>query len=86
MTVSPPVAAPAATLGRRVGAFAIDLGIAYAIGAVMAGILVGIVFAIVPVADPGALALMIGISSAGVGLVMIAWWLVYSVTRGRRMA
>ena len=46
MTASPPVAAPAATIGRRVGAFAIDLGVAYGIAAVLVGVAVPVVFGV----------------------------------------
>ena len=46
MTVSPSGAAPAATLGRRVGAFAIDIGVVWVIGAMLVGIVVGIIFGV----------------------------------------
>ena len=84
MTVSPPGAAPAATIGRRVGAFAIDVGIAYAIGAVLVGIVVGIIFGVGPAWERDALAVMILLSYVGIGLLLFVWWLVYSAMQGGR--
>ncbi|MDR7191164.1 putative RDD family membrane protein YckC [Microbacterium sp. BE35] len=82
MTASPPGAAPAATIGRRVGAFAIDIGVAWVIGAVLVGIVVGIIFGVGPAWDRDGLAVMILLSYAGIGLLLFAWWLVYSAMQG----
>ena len=82
MTVSPPGAAPAATIGRRVGAFAIDIGVAWVIGAVLVGIVVGIIFGVGPAGDREGLAVMILLGYAGIGLLMFVWWLVYSAMQG----
>jgi uncharacterized RDD family membrane protein YckC len=84
MTVSPPGAAPAATIGRRVGAFAIDIGVVYAIGAVLVGIVVGIIFGVGAGWERDALALMILFSYLGIGILLFAWWLVYSAMQGGR--
>ncbi|MDR7184552.1 putative RDD family membrane protein YckC [Microbacterium trichothecenolyticum] len=84
MTVSPPGAAPAATIGRRVGAFAIDIGVAWVIGAVLVGIVVGIIFGVGPAWQRDGLAVMILLSYAGIGLLLFAWWLVYSAMQGSR--
>ena len=56
MTASPHVAAPAATIGRRVGAFAIDLGVAYGIAAVLVGVAVPVVFGVGATGDSASLA------------------------------
>ena len=84
MTVSPPGAAPAATIGRRVGAFAIDIGVAWVIGAVLVGIVVGIIFGVGPAWQRDGLAVMILLSYAGIGLLLFVWWLVYSAMQGSR--
>ncbi|MFB7882607.1 RDD family protein [Microbacterium sp. NPDC056057] len=84
MTVSPPGAAPAATIGRRVGAFAIDIGVAWVIGAALVGIVVGIIFGVGPAWQRDGLAVMILLSYAGIGLLLFAWWLVYSAMQGSR--
>jgi len=84
MTVSPPGAAPAATIGRRVGAFAIDIGVVYAIGAVLVGIVVGIIFGVGAGWERDGLALMILFSYVGIGLLLFVWWLVYSAMQGGR--
>lgn len=84
MTVSPPGAAPAATIGRRAGAFAIDVGIAYLIGAVLVGIVAGIIFGVGPAWERDGLAAMILFSYLGIGFLLFAWWLVYSAMQGGR--
>ncbi|MFK4835438.1 RDD family protein [Microbacterium sp. ZW T2_14] len=84
MTVSPPGAAPAATIGRRVGAFAIDIGVVYAIGAVLVGIVAGIIFGVGAGWERDGLALMILFSYVGIGLLLFVWWLVYSAMQGGR--
>lgn len=84
MTVSPPVAAPAATIGRRVGAFAIDVGIAYAIGAVLVGVVAAVIFGVGPAWERDGLAVMILLSYIGIAFAMFAWWLVYSAMQGGR--
>jgi len=84
MTVSPPGAAPAATIGRRVGAFAIDVGVAWLIGAVLIGIVVGVIFGVGPAWDRDGLALTILFAYAGIGLLLFVWWLVYSAMQGGR--
>ncbi|HEY9307143.1 MAG TPA: RDD family protein [Microbacterium sp.] len=82
MTASPPVAAPAATIGRRVGAFAIDLGVAYGIAAVLVGVAVPVVFGVGATGDAGSIAVAVVISSLMVGGALLAWWLVYSAMQG----
>ena len=82
MTASPPVAAPAATIGRRVGAFAIDLGVAYAITAVLVGVAVPVVFGVGATGDSGSLAVAVVLASLVVGGALLAWWLVYSAMQG----
>ncbi len=84
MTVSPSGAAPAATIGRRVGAFAIDIGVAWVIGAVLVGIVVGIIFGVGPAWQRDGLAAMILFSYLGIGFLLFAWWLVYSAMQGSR--
>jgi uncharacterized RDD family membrane protein YckC len=84
MTVSPPVAAPAATIGRRVGAFAIDVGIAWAIGALLVGIVAAIIFGVGPAWERDGLAAMILFSYIGIALALFAWWLIYSAMQGGR--
>ncbi len=84
MTISPPGAATAASLGRRVGAFAIDLGIAYGIGAVLIGIAAGIVLGVGPAWERDSLAMMILLSYLVIGLLLCVWWLVYSAMQGGR--
>lgn len=84
MTVSPPGAAPAATIGRRVGAYAIDIGVAWVIGAVLVGIVAGIIFGVGPASDRDGLAAMILLSYLGIGFLLFVWWLVYSAMQGGR--
>lgn len=84
MTVSPPGAAPAATIGRRVGAYAIDIGVAWAIGAVLVGIVAGIISGVGPASDRDGLAAMILLSYLGIGFLLFVWWLVYSAMQGGR--
>jgi len=84
MTVSPPGAAPAATIGRRVGAFAIDVGIAYAIGGVLVGIVAGIIFGVGAAWERDSLAAMILLSYLAIGILLFVWWLVYSAMQGGR--
>ncbi|MFE5409650.1 RDD family protein [Microbacterium sp. NPDC056569] len=84
MTPSPPGAAPAATIGRRVGAFAIDIGVAWAIGAVLVGTVVGIILGVGPSWERDGLAAMILLSYLGIGALLFAWWLVYSAMQGSR--
>ncbi|MFC8682232.1 RDD family protein [Microbacterium ureisolvens] len=83
MTMSPP-AAPAASIGRRAGAFAIDIAVAWVIGAVLIGIALGVVFAVVPAGNTDRLALTILPAYAGIGVILFAWWLVYSAMQGGR--
>ncbi|MEV4686956.1 RDD family protein [Microbacterium sp. LWH3-1.2] len=82
MTVSPPGAAPAATIGRRVGAFAIDIGVACVIGAVLVGIVLGIIFGVGPAWGRDSLAVMMLLGSVGIGLLLLVWWLLYSAMQG----
>ncbi|WP_109209680.1 MULTISPECIES: RDD family protein [Microbacterium] len=83
MTMSPP-AAPAASIGRRAGAFAIDIAVVWVIGAVLIGIALGVVFAVVPAGNTDRLALTILPAYAGIGVLLFAWWLVYSAMQGGR--
>ncbi|WP_341994878.1 RDD family protein [Microbacterium sp. LWH7-1.2] len=84
MTASPPGAAPAATIGRRVGAFAIDIGVAWVIGAVLVGIVLSILFGVGPTWERDSLAVMILLSYVGIVLLLLVWWLVYSAMQGGR--
>ena len=84
MTVGPPVAAPAATIGRRVGAFAIDLGIAYGIAAVLVGVAVPVVFAVGATGDSVSLAVAVVLAYLVIGGALLAWWLVYAAMQGGR--
>ena len=84
MTTSPPVAAPAATIGRRVGAFAIDLGVAYGIAAVLVGVAVPVVFGVGATGDSASLAVAVVLAYLVVGGALLAWWLVYSAMQGGR--
>ncbi|MDQ7876704.1 RDD family protein [Microbacterium sp. QXD-8] len=84
MTASPHVAAPAATIGRRVGAFAIDLGVAYGIAAVLVGVAVPVVFGVGATGDSGSLAVAVVLAYLVVGGALLAWWLVYSAMQGGR--
>jgi uncharacterized RDD family membrane protein YckC len=84
MTTSPRVAAPAATIGRRVGAFAIDLGIAYGIAAVLIAVAVPVVIGVGATGDPVGFAVAAGTACLVVGGGLLAWWLVYSAMQGGR--
>ncbi len=84
MTASPHVAAPAATIGRRVGAFAIDLGIAYGIAAVLVGVAVPVVFGVGATGDSASLAVAVVLAYLVIGGALLAWWLVYSAMQGGR--
>ncbi|MFK4806752.1 RDD family protein [Microbacterium sp. ZW CA_36] len=84
MTTSPPVAAPAATIGRRAGAFAIDLGVAYGIAAVLVGVAVPVVFGVGATGDSASLAVAVVLAYLVVGGALLAWWLVYSAMQGGR--
>ena len=84
MTASPPGAAPAATIGRRVGAFAIDIAVAWVIGAVLVGVVLGILFGVGPAWERDGLAVMILLSYVGIVLLLLVWWLVYSAMQGGR--
>ena len=84
MTAGPHVAAPAATIGRRVGAFAIDLGIAYGIAAVLVGVAVPVVFGVGATGDSASLAIAVVLAYLVIGGALLAWWLVYSAMQGGR--
>jgi len=73
-----------ASLGRRVGAFAIDLAIAYALGAVLIGITVGIVLGVGPGWQPESLVAFVGLAYGLISLVLLAWALVYAAMQGGR--
>lgn len=82
MTVPPPGAVPAAPLGRRAGAFAVDLAVASALGGVLIGVVVGIVAGVGPAWDPAGLAAFAVLAYLGIGLALFAWWLVYAAMQG----
>ncbi|WP_347977651.1 RDD family protein [Microbacterium sp. ProA8] len=84
MTASPHVAAPAATIGRRVGAFAIDLGVAYGIAAALVGVAVPVVLGVGGTGDSASLAVAVVLASLVVSGALLAWWLVYSAMQGGR--
>ena len=80
MTVSPLGDASPASTGRRVGAFAIDLAIAYLIGAVLVGIVAGAAFGLAT-AKPAAVAALL-FAWSGIAVILLGWWLVYSGMQG----
>lgn len=84
MTNSPSGVEAPASLGRRVGAFAIDLAIAYALGALLIGITVGIVLGVGPGLRPEALASFVLLAYALISLLLLAWALVYTAMQGGR--
>ncbi|GAA5201419.1 RDD family protein [Microbacterium jejuense] len=84
MTSSPPGAPAAASPGRRVGAYAIDLAIAYAIGGVLVGITAGVVLGAAQSMQPTALAAVALLAYLAVALLMLAWMLVYTAMQGGR--
>ncbi|MBD3941317.1 RDD family protein [Microbacterium sp. NEAU-LLC] len=89
MTSSPPGAGPSrttvsASLGRRVGAFAIDLAIAYVIAGVLIGVSAGVVVGAAQGMQPTALAAVALLAYLVVGLLMLVWMLVYTAMQGGR--
>jgi len=80
-TVAPTIAAP---IGRRVGAYAIDLAIQYAIGGVLGGISVAILFALGATWKREALAAMVLLLWAIVAVVSLIWLVVYTAMQGGR--
>ena len=84
MTNSPSGVEAAASLGRRVGAFAIDLAIAYALGALLIGVTIGIVLGVGPGWRPEALASFVLLAYALISLLLLAWALVYTAMQGGR--
>ncbi|MFD4958773.1 RDD family protein [Microbacterium sp. NPDC058389] len=84
MTNSPSGVEAPASLGRRVGAFAIDLAIGYALGALLIGIAVGIVLGVGPGWRPEALASFVLLAYALISLLLLAWALVYTAMQGGR--
>jgi len=84
MTNSPSGVEAPASLGRRVGAFAIDLAIAYALGALLIGVTVGVVLGVGPGWRPEALASFVLLAYALISLLLLAWALVYTAMQGGR--
>jgi uncharacterized RDD family membrane protein YckC len=82
MTVSPPGDAPSGTIGRRVGAFAIDIALAYLVVAVIVGIVAGVTVALARALQPGELAAVMLFAWSGTILLLLGWWLVYSGMQG----
>lgn len=78
MTIRPPLAAAPASIGRRAGAYAIDLGVAYGIGVACAGITVGIALGLGAAADARSLTLAFALAPAAAWAGMLAWALVYT--------
>jgi hypothetical protein len=71
-----------ASLGRRAGAFAIDVAIAYAIGGVLIGIAAGVTVGGAQSMPPAALAAVALLAYLVVALLMLGWMLVYTAMQG----
>ncbi|WP_203581047.1 RDD family protein [Microbacterium hibisci] len=84
MTMSPPAAVPAASIGRRIGAFVIDIAVVWVLAAVLGGIALGVLFAVGPSAGPDGLTAIILLAYGVIGFVLLACWLVYSAMQGGR--
>ena len=82
MTSSPPFAVTSASIGRRVGAFAIDLAIACGLAVVLFGILAAVLAGVGASNDPMAFLLTLVVGYLLVGLVLLVWWLAYSAMQG----
>ena len=82
MTVSPPGDAPSGTIGRRVGAFAIDIALAYLVAGVIVGIVAGVTVALARALQPDELAAVMLFAWSGLVLLLLGWWLVYSGMQG----
>jgi uncharacterized RDD family membrane protein YckC len=89
MTARPPLSETSpfigpASIGRRVGAYAIDLGLACALAALLVGGMAAIVLASGPATSPLALAMTLALGYLAVAVVMLGWILVYSAMQGGR--
>ncbi|NYE18686.1 RDD family protein [Microbacterium immunditiarum] len=86
MTNPPPAATAAvpATIGRRVGAYVIDVAIACGIALVFIGVCAAIIFAVGPAWTQSSLALAILLMYTGLGFASLAWALVYTAMQGVR--
>ncbi|HWL78379.1 RDD family protein [Microbacterium sp.] len=86
MTNPPPAATAAvpATIARRVGAYVIDVAIAFGISLVLVGVCAAIIFAIGPAWTQTALALTGLLMYVGIGFAALAWGLVYTAMQGVR--
>ncbi|MDY0907943.1 RDD family protein [Microbacterium sp. CFBP9034] len=84
MTARPPLAVVPATIGRRVGAYTIDLAIAAGIGIAFAGVAVGIVLGTGSPADPRTLALAFVLAGVAFWAGSAAWAIVCTAMQGGR--
>ncbi|GAA5212102.1 RDD family protein [Microbacterium kyungheense] len=84
MTNSPSGGEAPASLGRRVGAYAIDTAIASAIGAVLIGIAAGVLVGAGQGMSPTALVAVALLAYLVIGLLLFAWMLVYTAMQAGR--
>lgn len=86
MTNPPPAATAAvpATIGRRVGAYVIDVAIASGIALVFIGVCAAIVFAVGPAWTQTDLALTVLLMYTALGFALLAWGLVHTAMQGVR--
>ena len=84
MTARPPLIAHPASLGRRAGAFAVDLAISFGLAFVLFVLLAIVVMGSSASRDYGLVALVAITSYAVVAACLVAWLLVYSAMQGGR--
>lgn len=84
LTPAYPAGAQPASIGRRVGAFAIDVAIAYVIAAVLIGVVMATVSASGLTSDPARVLVAVGLAYLGIALGLLAWGLVYAAMQGGR--
>jgi uncharacterized RDD family membrane protein YckC len=84
MTARQPLIAHPASLGRRAGAFAVDLAISYGLAFVLFVLLAIVVMGSSASRDYGLVALVAITSYAVVAACLVAWLLVYSAMQGGR--
>ena len=84
MTAHPPLAPRPASIGRRVGAFAIDLGVMSGVAAVLAGLMTALVLGAAASGDVSVVVLAAAAGWAVMFLGLLTWWLVYSAMQGGR--
>ncbi|WP_127473774.1 RDD family protein [Microbacterium sulfonylureivorans] len=84
MTTSPPLAAVSASIGRRAGACAIDLAVAYGVGVAFAGVAVGVALAMGAAAAPRTFGLALALALVAAWAGMLAWAVVCTAMQGGR--